>query len=168
MLRTLFLAVCLCLTAPLAASAQTIQDILQTHAEEVAKPGRRTVGVVLDDLVGSGLPQAVPFLEAWRDREIVQRDSDGLFFRNSEDTLFNLDSGEAVGPADGDLTESRPNGGVRRAIGDALVQFQLSDPDIEKRTAAVEAIARSMDASQLAPLRGSIDGEPDPALKETK
>ena len=168
MLRTLFLIVCLCLTAPVTVSAQTIQDILQTHAEEVAKPGRRTVGVVLDDLVGSGLPQAVPFLEAWRDREIVQRDSDGLFFRAADDTLFDLDSGEAVGPAGGDLTESRPNGGVRRAIGDALVQFQLSDPDIAKRTAAVEAIARSMDASQLAPLQGSIDGEPDAALKQTK
>ena len=168
MLRTLFLVICLCLTAPVTVFAQTIQDILKTHAEEVAKPGRRTVGVVLDDLVGSGLPQAVPFLEAWRDREIVQRDSDGLFFRAADDTLFDLDSGEAVGPAGGDLTESRPNGGVRRAIGDALVQFQLSDPDIAKRTAAVEAIARSMDASQLAPLQGSIDGEPDAALKETK
>ena len=168
MLRTLFLVICLCLTAPVTVFAQTIQDILKTHAEEVAKPGRRTVGVVLDDLVGSGLPQAVPFLEAWRDREIVQRDSDGLFFRAADDTLFDLDSGEAVGPAGGDLTESRPNGGVRRAIGDALVQFQLSDPDIAKRTAAVEAIARSMDASQLAPLQGSIDGEPDAALKQTK
>ncbi|MEO0905076.1 MAG: urea ABC transporter permease subunit UrtB, partial [Pseudomonadota bacterium] len=49
-----------------------------------------------------------------------------------------------------------------------LVQFQLSDPDIAKRQAAVEAIERSMDASQLAPLAASIEGEPDAALKETK
>jgi urea transport system permease protein len=173
MTRLLSLALALWLILPVAASAQSLQDILQTHQEEVLKPGRRSVGVVLDDLVASGLPQALPFLEAWRDREIVQRDSDGLFFRATEDgnivNLTDLDTGENLGAADeADLTESRPNGGVRRAIGDALVQFQLSDPDIEKRLTAVEAIARSMDASQLAPLAASIEGEPDPDLKTTK
>jgi urea transport system permease protein len=155
------------------AQAQSLQAILQTHGEEVLKPGRRSVGVVLEDLVSSGLPQALPFLEAWRDRQIVRRGSDGLFFRAIEEggavSLIDLDSGENLGPADAsDLTEARPNGGVRRAIGDALVQFQLSDPDIGRRQAAVEAIARSMDASQLAPLSASIEGETDPALKATK
>ena len=169
MLRLLLLAIAFCLTLPGPSHAQSLQDLLQTHADEVLKPGRRTVGVVLDDLVASGLPQAVPFLEAWRDREIVQRDSDGLFFRSVDDILFDLDTAAELGPADdAELTESRPNGGVRRAIGDALVQFQLSDPDITKRQAAVDAIARSMDASQLAPLQGSIEQEPDPTLKATK
>ncbi len=172
MLRLISLALALWLTVPAVAFSQTIQDILQTHRDEVLKPGRRSVGVVLDDLVASGLPQAVPFLEAWRDREIVQRNSDGLFFRviAEGDTVIlgDLDTGVELQAAEDDLTESRPNGGVRRAIGDALVQFQLSDPDIVRRQAAVEAIARSMDASQLAPLQASIDAEPDPALKETK
>ncbi len=173
MRRILFLALALWLIVPVATVAQTLQDILQTHQEEVLKPGRRSVGVVLDDLVASGLPQALPFLEAWRDREIVQRDSDGLFFRATEDgdalALTDLDTGETVPAAvSDDFTESRPNGGVRRAIGDALVQFQLSDPDITKRRAAVEAIARSMDVSQLSPLEGSIDTEEDPALKAQK
>ena len=173
MRRILFLALALWLIVPVATAAQTLQDILQTHQEEVLKPGRRSVGVVLDDLVASGLPQALPFLEAWRDRQIVQRDSDGLFFRATEDgdalALTDLDTGETVPAAvSDDFTESRPNGGVRRAIGDALVQFQLSDPDITKRRAAVEAIARSMDVSQLSPLEGSIDTEEDPALKAQK
>ena len=173
MLRIFLLALAMCLMTPAMVAAQSLQSLLQTHAEEVLKPGRRTVGVVLDDLVDSGLPQALPFLEAWRDRAIVQRTSDGLFFRAEETgdevALFDLDSGEAVAtvPED-DVTESRPNGGVRRAIGDALVQFQLSDPDIEKRRAAVEAIARSMDASQLAPLQTSIEGEPDADLQQIK
>ncbi|WP_299648316.1 urea ABC transporter permease subunit UrtB [uncultured Tateyamaria sp.] len=171
--RLIFLALTLWLLAPVAVQAQTLQDILQTHQDEVLKPGRRSVGVVLDDLVASGLPQTVPFLEAWRDREIVQRDSDGLFFRATEDgdaiTLNDLDTGENVGTADdADLTDSRPNGGVRRAIGDALVQFQLSDPNILKRRSAVNAIARSMEASQLGPLEASIEGEIDPTLRATK
>jgi len=53
-----------------AAAQTTLQDILQTHAAEVAKPGRRSVPVVLDDLVASGLPQVTPFLEAWQDKRI--------------------------------------------------------------------------------------------------
>ncbi|MEM6479152.1 MAG: urea ABC transporter permease subunit UrtB [Pseudomonadota bacterium] len=167
MFRSFLLALALSCVLPISASAGPLQDILQTHSEEVLKPGRRTVGVVLDDLVNSGLPEAVNFLEAWRDREIVQRDADGLFFRSLDGALFDLETAAAMGP-DEETTASRPNGGVRRAIGDALVQFQLSDPDISKRQAAVDAIARSMDASQLAPLAASIDGEPDAGLKAEK
>ena len=173
MLRLISLALALWLTVPVMVTAQPLQAILQTHQDEVLQPGRRTVSVVMDDLVASGLPQALPFLEAWRDREIVQRGSDSLFFRavniGGTLTLLDLDTGDAIEAFDvDDLTEARPNGGVRRAIGDALVQFQLSDPDIIKRQTAVEAIARSMDASQLAPLAASIASEPDPVLKETK
>ncbi|MEM6896603.1 MAG: urea ABC transporter permease subunit UrtB, partial [Pseudomonadota bacterium] len=167
MLRSLLLALTLVLCWPLGASAQTLQDILQTHAEEVAQPGRRTVGVVLDDLAASGLPQAVDFLEAWRDRAVVQRDADGLFFRIEDDVLYDLDTGAELGPAE-DVSAVRPNGGVRRAIGDVLVQFQLSSPDMARRQAAVDAIARSQTADQLAPLLSSIDGEPDPDLKARK
>ena len=173
MLRSYFLAVALFLLMPLGVQAQTLQDILQTHKEEVLQPGRRSVGVVLDDLVASGLPQALPFLEAWRDREIVQRKSDGLFFvltkAGGNLGLRDLDTGEIEQITDDSgLSEARPNGGVRSAIGDALVQFQLSDPDIIKRQAAVDTIARSMDVSQLAPLLASVEGENDPALRAKK
>ncbi|MEM8538275.1 MAG: urea ABC transporter permease subunit UrtB, partial [Pseudomonadota bacterium] len=168
MLRSLFLALMLSFgVLPATASAQTLQDVLQAHAEEVAKPSRRSVGVLLDDLAASGLPQAVDFLEAWRDREIVQREADGLFFRDLDDTLYDVDTGDAVGPAE-DVKAVRPNGGVRRAIGEVLVQFQLSSPDIERRQSAIDAIARSPAADQLAPLQGSIDGEPDAALRARK
>ena len=173
MLRLLLLALTLWFTNPAVAIAQTLQTILQTHAEEVLSPGRRTVGVALDDLVASGLPQALPFLEAWRDREIVQRSTDGLFYRAAQVdgliALTDLDTGNLADTVDAsDVTEARPNGGVRRAINDALVQFQLSDPDITKRATAVAAIGRSMDASQLGPLFGSIASEPDPELKRIK
>ena len=169
----LALALAQLLTAPVGATAQSLQNILQTHQDEVLKPGRRTVSVVLDDLVASGLPQALPFLEAWRDREIVQRTSDGLFFRATGEgasfILRDLDTDVALDGAEQlDIKEARPNGGVRRAIGDALVQFRLSDPDIVKRQSAVEAIARSMEASQLALLVGSIETEADPAMKKVK
>ncbi len=172
MLRLLSLAVSFWLFLCTALQAQSLQDILQTHADEVQKPSRNSVGVVLDDLVASGLPQVVPFLEGWRDREIVQRSPDGQFFRLIEEgdvaRLEDLDSGEMIEADAGAFKDLRPNGGVRRAIGNALVQFQLSDPDIAKRRAAVDAIARSMDVSQLGPLQASVEGETDAELLKKK
>jgi urea transport system permease protein len=160
---------------PAAASAQSLQDVLQRHAEEVADPGRRTVGPVIDDLVASGLPEVPGFLSAWAARDVVQRLEDGLFFTAEESgdetlTLYDIASREPVArdvPEDA-VEEVRPNGGVRRVIGTALVQFQLSDPDIAVRRAAVRALARSLEPDQIAPLERSIPGEDDPALRARK
>jgi urea transport system permease protein len=57
---------------------------------------------------------------------------------------------------------------VRRLIATALVQFQLSDPDLARREIAVASIARRPDATQLAPLLASIEGEVDQDLKTRK
>jgi urea transport system permease protein len=163
------------LLLPGVAFAQTLQDVLQRNAAEIADPGRRTVGPVIDDLVASGIPEVPAFLQAWAAREVVRRAEDGLFFYAEpagEDRVTLLDIAdrapvaEAV-PDDG-IEEVRPNGGVRRVIGTALVQFQLSDPDIETRRAAVDALARALEPDQIAPLERSIDGEPDAALKARK
>ena len=166
-------AVCLCATS---VAAQTLQDILQLHQEEVAKPSRNSVGVVLDDLVASGLPEVATFLERWQAREVWMRSADGLFFYVEEledDTLRLIDISTldetAIVPED-DAEQIRPNGGVRREIGTALVQFQLSDPDPDRRLVALEAIARDMSAELIAPLLASIETETDPdilARKET-
>jgi urea transport system permease protein len=67
-----------------------------------------------------------------------------------------------------DFKQLKPNGGVRRLISTALVQFQLLDPDLTRRETAVAAIARRPEAAQLMPLIGSIDGERDAALKARK
>ncbi|SLN49244.1 urea ABC transporter permease subunit UrtB [Roseisalinus antarcticus] len=166
-----FLVVCLWL--PVVAAAQDLQSILQTHAEEAASPSRRTVGTMLDDLAASGLPGVATFLERYQDRDVVQRAGDGLFFYATKSgdtyTLSDISTGEEVGTApSSEITEIRPNGGVRREIAGTLVAFQLSDPDIERRQTAVEAIARSPSADQLAPLRTSIETETDPALLARK
>ncbi|MEO1678934.1 MAG: urea ABC transporter permease subunit UrtB [Pseudomonadota bacterium] len=158
-----------------AAFAQSLQDILQTHQEEVAKPGRRSVGVVIDDLIASGLPEVPDFLSAWAAREVWVREEDGLFFYAEETgdetyTLFDIATREPVAedvPEDA-IDDVRPNGGVRRVIGTALVQFQLSSPDIAVRRGAVEALARDLEPGQVGPLEASIPDEPDPALKARK
>ncbi|WP_369932471.1 urea ABC transporter permease subunit UrtB [Rhodovulum sp. 12E13] len=167
--------IALVLLLPVTASAQTLQDVLQRHAAEVADPGRRTVGPVIDDLVASGLPGVPGFLSAWADRSVVRRVEDGLFFVAREgdgDTLALLDiaTGQTVAEAVAEdaIEEVRPNGGVQRVIGTALVQFQLSDPDIAVRRDAVQALARSLEPDQIAPLERSIPGEDDPALRARK
>ena len=173
MLRA-FLILCLALVAPLPSAAQTLQDILQTHQAEVAMPSRRTIGPVLEDLAASGLSGVAAFLEAYAARQVYIRDADGLFFSTAEAgndqlTLFDLNTGaELETVSDEGFSVIRPNGGVRREIGSALVQFQLSDPDITRRQTAVDAIARSMSPDQLPALRGAIDNEPDPELKAVK
>ena len=170
-MRRLIFATLLVLCGSFTAHAQTLQGILQTHVDEVAKPSRRGVAIVLDDLVASGLPQATPFLEQWAERNVWQRD-DGLFFIVTDEgetlTLKDVDTGATLSGAKEAFSQVRPNGGVRRAIGTALVQFQLSDPETSRRQAAVDSIARRGTAEQLAPLRASIAGETDPDLRARK
>ena len=170
-MRHVFLALMMMFGATLAASAQTLQPILQTHAEEIASPSRNSVGVALDDLVASGSPQVTDFMEQWTEKNVWKSD-DGTFFIASEAnnllTLTDIDTGEQSTASAQGFTQLKPNGGVRRVIGTALVQFQLSDPDLTRRETAVVSIARRPEAAQLAPLLASIDGETDPALKTRK
>ncbi len=137
------------------AQAQDLQPVLQAHADEIAKPSRSSVSVALDDLVASGAPQVSAFLERWQDKGVWQRDADGVFFFGTETgdtlTLRDIDSdAESTAPANG-FSQLKPNGGVRRLIGTALVQFQLTDPDLARRQSAVDSIARRSEADQLAP-----------------
>ncbi|SEQ39584.1 urea transport system permease protein [Loktanella sp. DSM 29012] len=171
MLRTLACLLIICAVAK-GAAAQTLQPILQTHAAEVADPSRGSVSVVLDDLVASGLPQVPTFLERWSDKGVWQNTADGQFYYGRTDgddlALTDIDTGTQTTVDRAGYTELRPNGGVRRVIGTALVQFQLSDPDLGRRQSAIDSIARRPDADQLAPLLASIDGEPDSLLRARK
>jgi urea transport system permease protein len=155
-----------------ASVAQDLQPVLQSHSDEIAKPSRSSVSTALDALVASGLPQVPTFLERWSDRGVWQRDADGIFFYGAGNggdlTLTDIDTGTETSATKAGYTELRPNGGVRRVIGTALVQFQLSDPDLSRRRSAIDSIARRPDAEQLLPLLGSIEGETDPALKSRK
>jgi urea transport system permease protein len=83
-------------------------------------------------------------------------------------TLIDVDTQAKTIGSKSDFKQLKPNGGVRRLISTALVQFQLLDPDLTRRKTAVAAIARRPEAAQLMPLIGSIDGEWDAALKARK
>ncbi|MFU8864369.1 MAG: urea ABC transporter permease subunit UrtB [Rhodobacterales bacterium] len=168
------LAICLGLSSVHAQdNAAPLQTLLQANADAVANPSRGTVDSLLDALLESDLPAVTEFLERWRDRGVYLRASDGLFYYAKPSdggfALTDIDSNADLGRAESaDMTELRPNAGVRRAIGSALVAFQLLDDDPAKRIAALDAIARSPSEDQLEPLRMSIEDEPDPVLKTRK
>ena len=170
-MRSVFFALILTLCGVSAVTAQTLQSILQTHATEIAKPSRKTVGETIDAIAASGLPQVTEFLEQWSKKNIWQR-SDGSFFvataAGDSLTLIDVDTQAKTIGSKSDFKQLKPNGGVRRLISTALVQFQLLDPDLTRRETAVAAIARRPEAAQLMPLIGSIDGERDAALKARK
>jgi urea transport system permease protein len=152
--------------------AQTLQSILQTHAEEVANPSRTSVGTLLEDLVASDLAQVPLFLEQWSDRNVWQEGATGRFVAATEDedtlTLRDLDTGEEATASSSGYTQIRPNGGVRRVIGTVLVQFQLTDADPARRLSALDSIARRGEADQLDPLIASLEGEDVPAILARK
>ena len=170
-MRSVLFALILTLCGVSTVTAQTLQSILQTHATEIAKPSRKTVGETIDAIAASGLPHVTEFLEQWSKKNIWQR-SDGSFFvataAGDSLTLIDVDTQAKTIGSKSDFKQLKPNGGVRRLISTALVQFQLLDPDLTRRETAVAAIARRPEAAQLMPLIGSIDGERDAALKARK
>ena len=48
-------------------------------------------------------------------------------------TITDVDTEATTTAAKSDFKQLKPNGGVRRLIGTALVQFQLMDPDLSRR-----------------------------------
>jgi len=173
----LALAVCVTMQRPDGVAAQEapqdLQPLLQAYQDDIANPSRQTIGPVIADLLESGHPGIADFLRKWEEREVYVRPGDGQFFYAEEAggdlRLIDIDSGEAAGVVGSRAVDQiRPNAGVRRELAAALVPVELTAPDPARRQAALDAILRSSDASQIAPLAGSIDSETEPAIKTRK
>ena len=164
----------LCFPASAQDANAPIQILLQEHGASVAKASRKTIGPTIDALAASGLPEAQTVLEKWQAKAIWRHKETGLFVWAEEidrDTLrvFDFANAALIGEvADKDYRQSKPNSGVRKLIGAALVQFQLNADDPAVRATALDAIERDAEASHLVALRGAIESEPDPRLKVRK
>lgn len=159
--------------APTKATTQGLQTVLKENSKDIEKPSRRKVAVVIDTLFASGADGVPAFLKRWRDKEVWLRKEDGVFFfgpdARGDIELTDIDTGQTVGSASSrDLKQVKPNSGVRAVIGAALVRFQLSDSDPTVRATALDTLERDADATQLQPLRSSIETETDPDLKARK
>ncbi len=154
----------------LAQEGTPLQDVLQTVQPLVASPSRASVPQVLEALMAADAPGTASFLRAWAEREVFERPDDGLFFyaRDLGDRalmLIDIDSGADVAEVTTrDVNQIRPNAGVRREIGAALVSFELMHPDPARRLAALDSIARSPSADQIEPLERARAAEEDPRI----
>ncbi|MCC5955952.1 MAG: urea ABC transporter permease subunit UrtB [Natronohydrobacter sp.] len=157
-------------TTPLQAQTESVtplQDALQTVQPDVANPSRATVPAVLRVLLQADAPGTVDFLRAWGDREVYERPGDGLFFYATDApdrmlSLIDIDTGETVTEVSTrEVNQIRPNAGVRREIGAALVSFELLHPNPDRRLAALDNIARSPDADQIEALTAARAAEDD-------
>ena len=156
--------------------AQTgpIQTVLQENRADIERASRRTVQPILDQLIATGSGRAPLFMERWSGRTVHQRETDGLFFLvEDEDAdpmrLIDIDTGAFVAEVPEDaMKRLRPNSGVRGVIAAALVRFQLSDPDPERRAAGLKAVERDPREEHLGALRASIDDEADAGLLARK
>lgn len=180
-MKSMLFAVLAALFMTPAAFAQTeatatdpVQAVLQSHRAQIEESSRRTIGPAIDAIANSGLPQMQAVLEAWQAKDMWQRSSDGWFFtarKSGADSfeLINFADGTVVGTyPKGDVSQIKPNSGIRAMIATALVQFQLSDPDTTRRSDALDSISRDPEAALLAPLRASIATETDPDLLARK
>jgi urea transport system permease protein len=168
-----FLLLCLALVASAApVSAQSLQEALAVDPDAISDPSRRTVQATITRIIDGGFAETPAFLERWQAKDVWQRKSDGRFFYvDGTDplTLIDISTGAQVAEVPkADMSQIKPNAGVRGVIAASLVAFQLSDPDITRRQAALDAIARDPAADQLAPLRASLEGEENAVMRARK
>ena len=156
------------------AETKTIQDILQENRKLIIKSSRKTIEPAIEAIVTSGLPQAKKVLQTWQNKDLWLRKEDGLFFQakkidNKTYELIDLENNKVIDQdRKSNLKQIKPNSGIRALIANALVRFQLSDPDPNERITALKAIERAPSNEALIPLRTSIDGEPNLNIKEMK
>ncbi|MDT8857451.1 urea ABC transporter permease subunit UrtB [Paracoccaceae bacterium Fryx2] len=171
-MRLILILLFLCFTLHGPARAQEAAALLAENRALIEKSSRQTIGPVIAALADSGDPVAQKVLEAWVAKSLGIRKSDGAFFLLAPDAegwaLTDLAGTAAGTAAKSDITDLKPNAGVRGLIATALVQFQLSDPVMARRAEALTSIARDPDAAHLAPLRASVASEPDPGLAARK
>jgi urea transport system permease protein len=153
---------CLLLIFALPAWAQDLGAVLDANRAQIEKPSRQTIGPVVNEIAASG-EGAVPFLEAWADRRIGLTD-DGRFAIIDGDAATDAVTGA---PINAEVKALKPNSGVRGLIAAALVPAQLADPDMGRRRAALDALARDATAEHLPALRAALD-DPDPGLAARK
>jgi urea transport system permease protein len=171
-LTALLVAAALWLAPTLALADGEAAAIIAEYRDQIEKPSRQTIGPVIAAIASSGDAMADDILSAWAEKRLVIRKADDALLlalpKGDGFTLSALDGSPAGTAVKADLTELKPNAGVRGVIAAALVQFTLTDPDPRRRAEALTSIARDPTPETLEPLRASIATEADPTLKAQK
>lgn len=161
-----FVTLCLMLVLPLAAAAQSLEDLMTRLPDGDFSDRAQVVG----QIARTGDPRAAAVLEALIEGELHQRNSDGRFLRvaGPRNNVRGTDvlTGEDAGPVAARTTSPvRVNNALRRTIRAALGVLTLTHPDPARRLSAAEAAFRSPDPDQLEALGIALDAETDPRVR---
>ncbi len=150
------------LLAPHAARAQADSPVAR-FATENFREIEQAVGVV----AASGLPVALPVLQALQTSRLVYRMADkAVFYRDEAGAWFDAATGEKLAAAPTGTRPVRLNNAVRRAVEAALGALTLLSPDPAKRREAADAVFKSRDPAALEPLAKAITAEKDGAIRQ--
>ncbi|MCW6512475.1 urea ABC transporter permease subunit UrtB [Hyphomicrobiales bacterium BP6-180914] len=158
----LFLVAAACaVTSP--ARADAIDDALGHFAQD--KFPETDKGI--DSLSGSGAPTAAAVMDALaNNRLLFDPGSKQIFYKDASDTLFDAKTGaKAEGVDASTLKKVRLNNAVRSKLQSVGGSMALLAPDPTKRLDAANAVFRSHDANQLAPVETALAKENDAAVK---
>lgn len=153
---------CLALLLPLAAQAQTLEDLISRLPDgEFADRA-----VLVGQIARTGDPRATAVLEALIEGELHQRNADRAIIRVSggrgalraTDPLTGADLGPVAART---TTPIRVNNALRRSIRAGLGVLTLSHPDPARRLAAAEAAFRAPDPDQIEALTIAVESETD-------
>ncbi|WP_370204707.1 urea ABC transporter permease subunit UrtB [Pararhodobacter marinus] len=163
------LALCLAMLTPLAASAQTLDELV-ARLPDGSYDDR---AAVVAEIAATGDPRALAVLEALLEGELEQRNSDGRIVivggTRRAPTGTDALTGEELGELGRRATERiRVNNSLRRTIRTAMGVMTLRDPDPARRLAAAEAALRSPAVEQLDALDAAMQAEELDYIREAQ
>ena len=147
------------------------QSLVQSQALSIIKPSVKTAPNVIDAIQTFDSKISNNFLLAWKQKKLwYQRNDNSIFFvkshTNSQYYIFDLVTNKNLGLVEKNtLKQIKPNSGVRKLIGSALVTSQLNSHLIKNRISSLENIRRNPKAIHLNPLREALSKESDENLK---
>lgn len=166
---SLILAV-MSLTSSSAQEADAFRKVLTENYKLIQRSSTKTVSPVLEAIQNTNFQGAAEFLAKWQEKELWFRKSDNAFVYVQTDdkkiyTLTDAVNAESLGDVDKkDIKQIKPNSGVRALLAARLVQFQLTDPNVEVRRKSLESVNRDPKLEHLEALRIAIEKEKDPQL----
>lgn len=156
-----------CLTSTSAQEADAFRQTLTDNYKLIQRSSTKTVTPVLEAIQNTNFPGAAEFLAKWQGKELWFRKSDNAFvYVKTEDKkiyrLTDAVNAESLGDVGKkDIKQVKPNSGVRALLAARLVQFQLTDPDVNTRKKSLESINRDPKPEHLHALRIAIANESD-------
>ncbi|MDD3765140.1 MAG: urea ABC transporter permease subunit UrtB [Nevskiales bacterium] len=149
-----------------ATASQDASATLAPLLAELGGAGYREKQALVARMVALGAPNTRLALRAFLDGALYQRAADGKVFIAVEDgddhySLTDPLTGAAAGGASGGLKRIRTNNALRKALRQAIAQFELSDPDAAVRLASARELVDDLDEDTVALLRQRAPVEKD-------